>query len=85
VPYEQLQGMQVTRLGKRHKAEPVVRGATPRGEPIYWVGAAGAAADAGEGTDFYAATHRTVSITPLQIDLTHFQQLERVKGWLAQP
>ena len=83
VPYAELRGRAVTRLGKRHKAEPVVRTTTPRHETVYWVGAAGAAQDAGEGTDFYAVANRQVSITPLQVDLTHTQQLSMVRGWLA--
>ncbi len=83
VPYEQLDGTRVTRLGRRHKAEPVIKSATPRGDTVYWVGAAGAAQDADEGTDFHAVEHNRVSITPLQIDLTHFQQLDMLKGWLA--
>ncbi|MBS4096139.1 MAG: 5'/3'-nucleotidase SurE [Sulfuricella sp.] len=82
VPYEQLQGTLVTRLGKRHKAEPVVKMVNPRGETMYWVGAAGAAADAGEGTDFHAVANGKVSITPLQIDLTQFAQVESVDRWL---
>jgi 5'-nucleotidase len=82
VPYEQLQGMEVTRLGKRHKAEPVIKSSNPHGQPVYWVGAAGKAQDAGEGTDFFAASRRRVSITPLQIDLTQYSQLNAVKSWL---
>ncbi|HOL65325.1 MAG TPA: 5'/3'-nucleotidase SurE [Accumulibacter sp.] len=84
VPYEQLRGFAVTRLGKRHKAEPVVRTLSPRNETVYWVGAAGEAADAGEGTDFYAVQQQQVSLTPLQIDLTHNDQLALVRGWLRQ-
>src|SRR5450631_2856301 len=72
VAYEQLQGMEVTRLGKRHKAEPVVKASNPHGETVYWVGAAGKAQDAGEGSDFYAIAHQRVSVTPLQIDLTQY-------------
>ncbi len=83
VPYDQLQGVRATRLGKRHKAEPVVRAATPRGETVYWVGAAGGAQDAGEGTDFHAVTARYVSVTPLQVDLTRFAQMEPVSHWLG--
>lgn len=83
VPVEALGAMEVTRLGKRHKAEPVVKGASPRGETVYWVGAAGGAQDAGEGTDFYAVANRRVSLTPLQMDLTHFAQLGAVRDWLA--
>ena len=84
VPYEQLRGKVVTRLGKRHKAEAVVRTVTPRNETVYWVGAAGEAQDAGEGTDFFAVTKNQVSITPLQIDLTHSGQLPLIRSWLAQ-
>ncbi len=82
VPHDQLQGMEVTRLGKRHKAEPVVKASSPHGETVYWVGAAGKAQDAGEGTDFHAIERQRVSITPLQIDLTQYQQLDAVRGWL---
>jgi 5'-nucleotidase len=83
VPYAKLRGRVVTRLGKRHKAEPVVRMQTPRNETVYWVGAAGAAQDAGEGTDFHAIANNQVSVTPLQIDLTHNAQLDRLRSWFA--
>ena len=83
VSYEQLQGTEVTRLGKRHKAEPVIKSSNPAGEPIYWVGAAGKEQDAGEGTDFYAVAQGRVSITPLQMDLTQYAQLDAVRSWLA--
>ncbi len=82
LPHDEIRGMQITRLGRRHKAEPVIRSRNPRGEPIYWVGAAGPAADAGEGTDFDAVNRGWVSLTPLQVDLTHYQQLNVLKGWL---
>ena len=81
-PYAELGGMEVTRLGRRHKAEPVVRMTSPRNETVYWVGAAGAAADAGPGTDFNAVDRGCVSITPLQIDLTHTAQLAAVAHWI---
>ena len=83
VPYEALRGLEVTRLGKRHKAEPVVKSITPRGEMVYWVGAAGSAQDAGEGTDFNAVARTAVSVTPLQVDLTQFPQLPLLRNWLA--
>lgn len=82
VDFELLQGMRVTRLGRRHKAEPVVKALTPRGETVYWVGAAGAARDDGEGTDFAAIRANQVSITPLQMDLTHYSQLTDIAGWI---
>jgi len=83
VPYEALKGLQVTRLGRRHKAQPVVKGKNPRGETVYWVGAAGAARDAGPGTDFDALEHGAVSVTPLQVDLTHAAQIPQVTDWIA--
>jgi 5'-nucleotidase len=83
VPYDSIRGLEVTRLGKRHKAEPVIKTVSPRNETIYWVGAAGAAQDAGPGTDFHAVADNRVSLTPLQIDLTHSQQIPMVKAWLA--
>lgn len=84
IPWEEVRGHVVTRLGRRHKAEPVVKQTTPRGEQVFWVGAAGPAADAGEGTDFHAVANDFVSITPLQIDLTHSTQIAAVNGWLGQ-
>jgi 5'-nucleotidase len=82
-PYEQLSGFYPTRLGHRHKAEPVVRGLDPRNREIYWVGPAGAEQDAGPGTDFHALRQGGVSITPLQVDLTRHAALGRLEQWLA--
>ncbi len=82
VEYGKLRGFHVTRLGRRHKAEPVVKSVTPRGETVYWLGAAGSAQDAGEGTDFHAVANNCVSITPLQVDLTRYAQMEPVATWL---
>ena len=82
-PYAALKGFKVTRLGRRHKAEPVIRTQSPRDETVYWIGPAGAAQDAGEGTDFAAVADGYVSVTPLQIDLTHSGQMPAVTEWLA--
>ena len=83
VPPAMLRGIEVTRLGRRHKAEPVVKLQTPRGETAYWIGPAGAAADAGPGTDFHAVEAQRVSVTPLRMDLTHNAQLPIAKEWMA--
>jgi 5'-nucleotidase len=83
IPAGELRGIDITRLGKRHKAEPVVKLQTPRGETAYWIGPAGGAADAGPGTDFHAVEAGRVSVTPLRMDLTHGAQLARAKEWLA--
>jgi len=82
VPFETLRPMQITRLGKRHKAQPAIPTQNPRGETVYWVGAAGGAQDAGEGTDFHTVEQGVVSVTPLQMDLTYFDQLSVLREWL---
>lgn len=82
IPHAEIKGTEVTRLGRRHKAEPVVKMISPRNETVYWVGAAGAAADAGPGTDFSAVERGYVSITPLQVDLTHVAQLPAIRHWM---
>jgi 5'-nucleotidase len=83
VPYESLKGVEVTRLGRRHKAQPVIQGKNPRGETVYWVGPAGAAREAGPGTDFNALERGAVSVTPLQVDLTHGNQIPILNDWIA--
>lgn len=83
VPYEALKGFQATRLGFRHRSEPIVRSEDPRGRPVYWVGPAGLGQDVGPGTDFHAIANNYVSVTPLQIDLTRHSMLDDMKTWLA--
>ncbi len=82
LPYESIKGYKATRLGFRHRSEPIVRSEDPRGRPVYWVGAAGGGQDAGEGTDFHAVANGYVSVTPLQIDLTRHSMLEDIGSWL---
>lgn len=82
VPWEQVKGFEVTRLGQRHKSEPMVKTTDPRGRDNYWVGPAGPEQDAGQGTDFYAVRDGFVSITPLLADMTHHNLLGDVKHWL---
>ena len=83
IAYEALRGFEATRLGKRHKAESVIKTVNPRNETVYWVGAAGSAQDAGPGTDFHAVAADRVSMTPLQMDLSHQPQIPLIKTWLA--
>lgn len=84
LPYDQLRGQRVTRLGKRHRAAPVIRDTNPRGERIFWIGPVGEAADAGQGTDFHAVAEGYVSLTPLQIDLTRVAQINTTRQWLEE-
>jgi 5'-nucleotidase len=83
LPYEQMGKLAATRLGRRHQSEPVIRAQDPRGREIFWIGAPGACRDAGEGTDFHATANGQVSLTPLQVDLTHRDQLDSLARELA--
>ena len=83
VAEDQLQGEEITRLGRRHKAEPVIKLDTPRGDTAFWIGPAGDAQDGGPGTDFHAVAAGRVSVTPLQVDLTHHRQLDLIRGWMG--
>jgi 5'-nucleotidase len=82
VPLSQMRGFRSTRLGYRHRSEPVIQAQDPRGRPVYWIGPAGAEQDAGPGTDFEAVAQGYVSVTPLQIDLTRHVALPKVQSWL---
>jgi len=79
LPYDSFGDIVATRLGKRHQSEAVIRAIDPHGREIFWIGPAGQAREAGEGTDFHAVANGKISITPLQIDLTHNAQLDSLK------
>jgi 5'-nucleotidase len=82
-PWNAIRGFEVTRLGRRHRAEPCVMQTDPRGRPVYWIGPPGPEQDAGPGTDFDAVRRGFVSISPIHVDLTRYQALEKVAGWVS--
>ncbi len=82
VPLNELKGIQVTRLGRRHKAETMTSTTDPWGRRIFWYGSLGPELDAGEGTDFYAIANGYASVTPLQIDMTAYRSLQPLEQWL---
>lgn len=82
LPLTGIRGVQVTRLGTRHIAEPTIKTVDPRGRRIYWIGQPGPEQDAGPGTDFYAVNQGYVSITPLHLDLTHYKVFDQLSGWM---
>lgn len=79
LPYDQLKGLEITRLGKRHKAEPIIHHPNQNNKLMYWVGAAGEPNDGGPGTDFFAIKNEKVSISPIISDLTNFNKLDLLK------
>ncbi|MFK8078926.1 MAG: 5'/3'-nucleotidase SurE [Granulosicoccus sp.] len=82
LPLANIKGMKATRLGTRHPSRNAIRQSSPRGETLYWIGAAGDIADDGPGTDFGAVQEGYVSVTPLQIDLTRMDSVSPVADWL---
>ena len=83
LPERELNGIRTTRLGFRHKSEPVIKALDPKNRPIYWIGPAGAGQDAGPGTDFYAVAQRSVSVSPIKVDLTAHAALGALEKWLS--
>ena len=83
LPFDELAGVEVTRLGFRHRSEPLIEEKDPRGRTIYWIGPAGPGQDAGPGTDFEAVERGAVAVTPLKVDLTRHDSLPQLKDWLA--
>ncbi len=82
LPWESIKGFETTRLGHRHRAEPSIPLEDPRGRRFFWVGPAGREQDSGPGTDFDAVRRGYVSVTPIHVDLTRYQALEQVSGWV---
>ncbi|MFO7858731.1 MAG: 5'/3'-nucleotidase SurE [Ectothiorhodospiraceae bacterium] len=83
LPWERIAGFEATRLGERHRSEPSIPSTDPRNRPIYWIGPPGAEQDAGPGTDFHAIRRGYVSVTPIQVDLTRYEALDKVSGWVT--
>lgn len=84
IPWSEIKGFEVTRLGYRHRAKDSFKMDDPLGRPMYWIGPAGPGRDAGPGTDFNAVARGYVSITPIHVDLTRYQALEQVAHWIAE-
>lgn len=82
LPYHDLKGFEVTRLGTRHRSDPTIRQIDPRGHPVYWVGAAGPEQDSSRGTDFFAINNNRVSVTPLRVDLTYYEGFDQLASWI---
>lgn len=82
LPSHDFDKIRVTRLGKRHPSQPVIKSQSPHGDTLYWIGPVGEILDLGEDTDFWAVQHGFVSVTPLSLDLTHFEQLDQTRQWI---
>ncbi len=83
VAWEELRGMRATRLGNRHKSEPLIKATDPHNRPCFWVGPPGMAQDAGPGTDFHAVANGYVSVTPILVDITRHDEVANLATWLS--
>lgn len=83
IPWSEVRGFEVTRLGNRHRSEACVPLEDPRGRSWWWIGPAGPEQDGGPGTDFHAVRSGNISITPILVDLTRYQALEQVSAWVG--
>jgi 5'-nucleotidase len=83
MPWQEIQGFEVTRCGHRHRAEPCIPQTDPRGRTVWWIGPPGPEQDAGLGTDFHAVRNGFISITPIHVDLTRYHALESVGRWIS--
>ncbi|MDF1756906.1 MAG: 5'/3'-nucleotidase SurE [Legionellaceae bacterium] len=81
LPLEEINGIEITRLGTRHNSEKTQKLLDPRGREIFWIGQQGEEADAGPGTDFYAVNRGFVSITPLHLDMTNYKVFNNISSW----
>jgi len=80
ISLNEIKGFKTTILGKRHKSENIIQ--DKEDVSLYWIGENGKEADNGPGTDFYAIKNNYVSITPLQVDLTNKDEIEKVDNWI---
>ncbi|MDN4503848.1 5'/3'-nucleotidase SurE [Alteromonadaceae bacterium BrNp21-10] len=83
LPLADIKGIQVTRQGRRHRAESMQKSQDPHGRDIYWYGRVGAEQDAGPGTDFYAIANGYCSVTPLAVDMTAYQSMDDLTQWIT--
>ena len=84
IPYSNLKGIEITRLGKRHAAEPAIKGDEKNMDTFFWIGPAGEPNDGGPGTDFNAVKNKMVSITPIHADLTDHKNIQIMKEWIKE-
>lgn len=84
LPYDQLKGIKVTRMGRSRFIEKFHKRLDPRGGTYYWLDGDLAVQDDGDDIDTHAVNDGYVSVTPIHLDLTarqhmaYFQCLEKI-------
>lgn len=80
VPADRIAGMRVCRLGSREYHDVIVRKQDPRGRDYYWVGGHDVTFLQDADTDFVLNSQRTITITPLQVDITDQRRVADLQG-----
>lgn len=81
LPAGEIQGVRITRLGKRVYHDVIVERVDPRGKAYYWIGGAEPSWEKEENTDFAAIESKMISITPLDLDLTDYKSIVDMETW----
>ena len=80
LPYDQIEGVAVTRMGRREYPDDIIQRTDPRGGHYYWIGGAEPGHVMDEGTDFQAIEQNKVSITPIQRDQTNYEAIQNLSA-----
>lgn len=78
---EQIKGVAVTRLGKRHYRDQLLERLDPYGNPYYWLSGPATVAESESGTDVAALADGMISVTPVYLDLTSHELLDELRRW----
>ncbi|NPA42319.1 MAG: 5'/3'-nucleotidase SurE [Aquificae bacterium] len=77
--FEEMRGIKITRQGHRDYKEKVFKYLAPYGEPLYWIAAQEFGWSPEEGTDYWAVMNGFISVTPLQLDLTNYRAIDKIR------
>jgi 5'-nucleotidase len=85
VPQPPVQGVAITRMGRRVYRDQLVTRNDPRGRPYYWIGGERPTGVPDPGTDIWAVENGRISVTPIHLDLTAHRWIERLGEWNLSP
>jgi 5'-nucleotidase len=80
---QSVKGVQVTRQGKQKVGDELIERIDPRGEPYVWIGLSRDEAEHADGTDVAAVRDHFVSVTPIQLDMTHHPSFTKLAKLLT--
>jgi 5'-nucleotidase len=78
---DEVRGIRLTRLGRRVYSNSLQPMKDPWGRDIFWIGGGSIEWSGEENSDFRAIQDGYISVTPLHLDLTHFDMLTAADSW----